>query len=135
MSKVFIDSNVLIYAMDKNDPRKQKVSKKFLKELAETTSGVISTQVMQEFYVAATRKLNADPLIVKSILHSFEHLEVVIVNPLMIKEAIDCSILNRLSFWDALIIIAAESANCEKVLTEDMQNGQIIRGVRIENIF
>ena len=51
----------------------------------------------------------------------------------MINDAIDCNILNRISFWDSLIVVAAESACCEKIWTEDLNNGQIIRGVKIEN--
>ena len=95
--------------------------------------GVISTQVMQEFYVAATSKLGADPLLTKDILRSLERFETVVVSPTLIKDAIDCSIINRLSFWDALIVVSAESAQCEILWTEDLNHGQIIRGVRIEN--
>ena len=51
----------------------------------------------------------------------------------IIKEAIDCSIINRLSFWDALIVTAAEGAKCEKIWSEDLNDGQVVRGVRIEN--
>jgi predicted nucleic acid-binding protein len=57
----------------------------------------------------------------------------VVVSPTLIKDAIDCSIINRLSFWDALIVVSAESAQCEILWTEDLNHGQIIRGVRIEN--
>jgi predicted nucleic acid-binding protein len=83
--------------------------------------------------VVATKKLGVDPLLTKDILHSFQHFEIVIVNPSIIDEAIDCSIIYRLSFWDALIVVAAEKARCEKLWTEDLNDGQIIRGVRIEN--
>jgi predicted nucleic acid-binding protein len=83
--------------------------------------------------VAATKKLGAEPLAVKDILNSFGRFETVIVAPAIIKEAIDCSIISRLSFWDALIVAAAESANCEKLWSEDLNDGQVIRGVRIEN--
>ena len=55
------------------------------------------------------------------------------LRPEIIKEAIDCSIIARISFWDALIVTAAESARCEKLWSEDLNNGQVIRGVRIEN--
>jgi predicted nucleic acid-binding protein len=88
---------------------------------------------MQEFYVAATGKLRAEPLLVKDILHSFRRLETVIITPEFINDAIDCSIINRLSFWDSLIIVAAESANCETLGSEDLDDGQVVRGVRIEN--
>jgi predicted nucleic acid-binding protein len=94
---------------------------------------VIFTQVMQEFFVAGTKKLGVEPLLLKDILRSFENFEIVIITPDRIKDAIDCSIINRLSFWDALIVVAAESASCEKIWTEDLNPGQIIRGVKIEN--
>jgi predicted nucleic acid-binding protein len=95
--------------------------------------GVLSTQVLQEFYVAATKKLGADPLAVKDILHSFRRFETVVITPEIIKEAIDCSLINRLSFWNSLIVVTAESARCERIWTEDLNDSQVIRGVRIEN--
>ena len=133
MSKVFIDTNILVYAMDALDPARQKRCRELLSRLNADIRGVISTQVMQEFYVTATRKLEADPLVVKQLLNAFERFETVVITPEMIKEAIDCSILNRLSPWDALIVVAAESACCEKIWTEDLKEGQIIRGVRVMN--
>ena len=136
MSKIFFDTNILIYAMDQADQDKKVKARYLLRSIVdEGRIGVISTQVLQEFYVASTRKLNLDPLQAKAIMQTLEELEIVTVNPYLIQEAIDCSIINRLSFWDALIIIAAESANCEKVWTEDLNDGQMIRGVMIENPF
>ena len=131
-SKVFIDTNILIYCMDKSEPERMAKCRTLLKSL-KSIQGVISTQVMQEFFVAATRKLKADPLIVKDILRSFRKFEVVIITPEMIMDAIDCCIINRISFWDSLIVVAPESANCKKLWTEDLNHGQIIRGVQIEN--
>ena len=72
-------------------------------------------------------------LTVKDILHSFERFETIIITPQIIKDAIDCSIINKLSFWDAPILVTAESAKCEKLWTEDLNDSQVIRGVRIEN--
>lgn len=69
----------------------------------------------------------------KDILHSFGQFDMVIVNFAIIYDAIDCGIINRKSFWDSLIVVAAESAHCETLWTEDLNHGQIIRGVRIEN--
>jgi predicted nucleic acid-binding protein len=136
MSKSFIDTNILIYAMDRADPTKQMHSRAILQSLlANDHSGVISTQILQEFYVTATKKLNLDPILVKSILHNLENYEVVVVNPDLIESAIDCSILNRLSFWDALVVVCAESAACDTLLSEDLNHGQIIRGVKIQNPF
>ena len=132
-SQIFIDTNILIYAMDGGNPEKQERSRVRLKSLKDDSRGVISTQVMQEFYVAATKKLGADALIAKDILHRFERLEIVLVTPEIIKDAIDCSIINRIFFWDSLIVVTAESARCAKLWTEDLNHGQVIRGVRIEN--
>jgi predicted nucleic acid-binding protein len=133
MSKIFIDTNLLVYSLDAFHLEKQNKSRLLLKAMVEDFTGVISTQVMQEFYVAATRKLGADPLIVKDILHSFERFEIVLITPGLIKDAVDCSIINRISFWDALIVASAENARCEKLWSEDLNDGQLIRGVRIEN--
>jgi len=133
MPKIFIDTNILVYAMDSFDLKKQKRCRSILKSLDSETIGVISTQVMLEFYVTATKKLGADPLIVKDLVNAFNRFDTVVITPDIIKDAIDCSILNRLSLWDALIVAAAESSHCERIWTEDLNDGQIIRGVRIEN--
>ena len=100
--------------------KNKKKCRELIKTLTGDLRGVISTQVMQEFYVASTTKLGADVLTVKDILHSFERFETIIITHQIIKEAIDCSIINKLSFWDALIVIAAESAKCEKLWSEDL---------------
>jgi len=133
MSKVFLDTNILVYSLDQADAAKMAKCRGLIRRLTAESMGVISTQVMQEFYVAATSKLGADPLLTKDILRSLERFETVVVSPTLIKDAIDCSIINRLSFWDALIVVSAESAQCEILWTEDLNHGQIIRGVRIEN--
>ena len=133
MSKVFIDTNILVYSLDRFDPIKQKKCRSLLKTLTDDFQGVISTQVMQEFYVTTVKKLGADPLLIKDILHAYERFETVIITPDSIRDAIDCSIINRLSFWDALIVVAAESARCEKLWSEDLNDGQVVRGVQIEN--
>jgi len=133
MSKIFVDTNILIYSIDQFDPIKQKKCRSLLKILTDDFQGVISTQVMQEFYVITVKKFGADPLMIKDILHAYERFETVIITPDIIKDAIDCSIINRLSFWDALIVVAAESAQCEKLWSEDLNDGQVIRGVQVEN--
>jgi predicted nucleic acid-binding protein len=133
MSKVFLDTNIFVYSLDQSDSTKRKKCRNLIKSLTDENSGVISTQVLQELYVAATSKLGADPLLVKDIIRSLERLETVVVSPMLIKEAIDCSLINRLSFWDALIVVTAESAHCEILWTEDLNHGQVIRGVLIEN--
>ena len=90
---------------------------------------------MQEFYVAATRKLGVDPLVAKGVLKTFAVFEIVQVSAPLIQEAIDCSILNRLSFWDSLILAAAASAGCSVVMSEDLNAKHSILGVKILNPF
>lgn len=133
MYKVFVDTNILAYSIDNNDEIKRDLCRNCLRTLRKEGFGVISTQVLQEFYVVATKKLKVDPLLAKTILHSFENFEVVVINPVLIKDAIDCSIVSNLSFWDALIVVTAESARCEQLWTEDLNHNQIIRNVRIVN--
>ena len=133
MAKVFLDTNILVYSLDQSDAGKRKQCRELIKSLTAENGGVISTQVMQEFYVDATTKLGADPLLIKDILRSLERFETVVVSPTLIKDAIDCAIINRLSFWNALIVVSAESAHCETLWTEDLNHGQVIRGVCVEN--
>lgn len=133
MAKIFLDTNLLCHSMDLGDKRKMKASRLLLTRVRDQEKGVISTQVLQECYVTATRKLGMDPFHAKAVIASFEHFETVTITGALIREAIDCQILNKISFWDALIVVAAESARCDRLWTEDLNPGQIIRGVRIEN--
>lgn len=88
---------------------------------------------MQEFFVATTRKLGVTPLAAKAVLKTFTVFEIVQVTPELVQDAIDCSILIALSFWDSLILAAAASAGCGTLFTEDLNHGQIILGVRVQN--
>ena len=133
--RVFLDANILVYAQDAGSPKKQRISREVLARLSSSAEGVISTQVLQEFYVAATRKLGVPPLAAKGILKTFAVFETVQVSPALIQEAVDCSILNQLSFWDALILAAAAAAGCGVVLSEDLNPGQVILGVKVQNPF
>jgi predicted nucleic acid-binding protein len=133
--RVFLDANIFVYAQDTGAPDKQRKSREIITRLAESGDGVVSTQVMQEFLVAATRKLGVDPLAAKGVLKTFTVFEIVQVSAALIHEAIDCSILNQLSFWDSLILAAAASAGCKTVLSENLNTGQNILGVKVQNPF
>lgn len=133
--KYFIDTNILIYTIDNHYPKKKKICRELIAKLFEDNSGIISTQVLQEFYYIAVNKLKSDPKVIKALLKSFEDLEIVEINTTIIYNAIDCSIANKISFWDALIISAAESANCNKLFSEDLNSRQIINDVEIVNPF
>ena len=131
--RVFIDSNVLAYAQDAGSPAKQRASREVISALAGSGDGVISTQVLQEFYVTATRKLGVPPLVAKGVLKTLAVFEIVQVSPMLIQEAVDCSILNQLSFWDSLILAAAAAAGCSTVYSDDLNPGQSILGVTVKN--
>ncbi len=113
--------------------KKRELSRDLFRDKATAGDAVISTQVLQEFYVAATVKLRVDPLLVKSIIHMFENIEVVVVGKDLISEAVDTSRQYKLSFRDSLIVVSAESAKCDLLYTEDLNAGQIIRSVKIVN--
>ena len=134
-AKAFLDANVLVYAQDKDSPAKRRRSREVIAGLAESGAGVISTQVMQEFYVATTRKLRVEPLAAKAVVQTFRAFEIVQTSPELIEDAIDLSVLNRISFWDALIVAAAAASGCRVLYSEDLNGGQVIKGVRIENPF
>ncbi len=133
MPKGFIDTNVLIYQLDSRDKNKQKKCRDLVKALVINHEAVISTQVLQEFYVACTTKLKIKPILVKGIMHGFGNMEVVSVGPELINDAIDTSIQYKLSFWDSLVIVSAESAKCQFLYTEDLNEGQKVRNVKIQN--
>ena len=133
MPKVFLDTNVLVYQLDKRYLTKQRISRELVRVAATRGEAVISTQVLQEFYVVATTKLKVDAGLAKAIMNRLCNMEVVTVSIELISQAADIHFQNDISFWDALIVAAAASANCEKVLTEDMNDGQTISGVKISN--
>ena len=133
--KVFLDTNILVYSQDGHSRSKQRRARTLLRDVQDGGNGVISTQVLQEFFVTATRKLEIDPIVAKGMLHSLNALELVTVDADLIGEAADCSILNLLSFRDALIVVSAERAHCAELWTEDLNDGQQIRGVHVRNPF
>lgn len=135
MARVFLDTNVLVYSIDANSPAKREQARNLLREVQQEGNGVISTQVLQEFYVVATRKLGVEPLDAKRILELLANFEVVTITVPLIEQAIDCSVANQVSFWDALIIAGAEDGGCAEIWTEDLQDGQRIRGVKVVNPF
>jgi len=135
ISKSFIDTNILIYSNDKAYPEKQNKSKEIIRELFKNGNGVISTQILHEYFVISTQKLKLSVRDVRNQIDNLLDFEVIDIDVPLIKEAIDCSILDQISYWDALVVVAAQRGGCGTVLTEDLNHGQIIKGVKIENIF
>ena len=133
MPKSFLDTNILIYQMDNRDVVKQRRCRELVRALVVRHEAVISTQILQEFYVACTAKLKVKPILVKGMIHGFQNMEVVTVGSDLINEAIDTSIQYHISFWDSLVVVSAESAKCQYLVTEDLNEGQVIRNVKIQN--
>jgi predicted nucleic acid-binding protein len=133
----FVDTNILIYAHDASEQVKQPIARAVLDELWAERAGVVSTQILQEFYHTATRRL--DPTMsraeAREIVDAYSAWPVVILDPTLILAATVVEEGHQLSFWDALVVEAARVAGAERVLSEDMNHGQIIAGVRIENPF
>jgi predicted nucleic acid-binding protein len=98
-------------------------------------SMVLSTQVLQEAYSVCTRKLRIEQREAKDIILALMEAEVVSNTPELLENAIDLSIVTGFSIWDSLIVQAAIQSRCTRILTEDLQHGQTIKGVRIENPF
>jgi predicted nucleic acid-binding protein len=135
VSKIFIDTNIWVYSLDSKDQEKRNHARQILRKIVDAHQPVLSTQVIQEFYVVATAKLGADLLGVKNIIHNFHNMEIVNIDLELVEEASDISILSKLSFWDSLIIAAAEKAKCEHIFSEDLNSGQTYRGVKVLNPF
>ena len=135
MPKVFLDTNVLAYACDADQPAKRDRARSLLKEVSREVPPCISTQVLQEFFVTVTRKMGVAPLQAKRILHSFRHMETVLIDQDDISRAIDGSVVWQVSFWDALILTSALKARCTIVYSEDLNDGQTYDSVRVLNPF
>ena len=132
--KVFFDTNILIYSIDENDAYKQNVAKELLEKAAATNTGIISTQSLQEFYNVAVKKLKLSKQTAKEYVDFFSRqFPVQQISVSLILDAIDISIKKELSFWDSLIISAANDTGCIIVYSEDMNDGQIVEGTKILN--
>lgn len=134
-ARVFLDTNILVYSDDLDAGAKRNRARAIIEEAISKRTAVISTQVLQEFFVISTRKLGVDAAIARRKVVLLTSLDVVEVNVAMVLGAIDLHRLHQISLWDAMIIRAAAIAGCKRVLTEDLNHGQIIDGVRIEDPF
>jgi predicted nucleic acid-binding protein len=135
--KIFVDTNVLVYGHDADSGPKHQIARRVLMDLWQEKQGVLSVQILQEFYVTMTRKV-AHPLprkTVRDILRDYLRWPVERIEPETILNASRIEDSYQLSFWDALIIAAASKAAASKILTEDLKSGQIIEGILLENPF
>ncbi len=133
--RAFIDTNILFYTDDPRNPAKQAAAVELIKVHQRGRTGVVSLQVLQEYFSSITDKLKLAAELAKRRVEFFALLHVVEPRVDDLLAAIDIHRLHRLSFWDALIIRSAKMAGCSVLLTEDLQHGQVIDGVRVVNPF
>ena len=137
MERVFFDTNVLVYLFDRAAPEKRARAQRLLEKHSSDGSLTLSTQVLQEFFVSTTRKLSA-PLSVPEALGVLRQLVVfplVQVDAGLILRAGERTAREMASFWDALIVEAALTAGATRLLSEDLQHGQKISSLTVENPF
>lgn len=133
----FVDNNILVYQFDESDPEKQRRASDVMRLLWETRSGQLSHQVLQEFYVTVTQKLN--PALSRDQareeirdLHAWQPIR---PSQALLEDAWQIEDRFGLSWWDSLIIASARAADCVILLTEDLQDGLDIDGLRVVNPF
>lgn len=135
MRTAFFDTNVLVYADDAASPAKQTRAVSLFAEHWKQDAAVISLQVMQEYFSAATRKLGVSAETAQRKVELLARGRVVQFTGRDVISAIELHRLNRISFWDAMIVHAARLANASVLYSEDMQHRAILGGVRVENPF
>ena len=131
----FLDTNILVYADDKAAPPKQRRALALVAQHRRAATGVVSLQVLQEYFVTVTKKLHVDPQIARRKVELIAEFDVVSPGLADILGAIDLHRLHGFSFWDALVLRAAKQGGCAILLTEDTQEAQEIDGVKIVNPF
>ena len=136
-ARTFVDTNALTYVFDDAEPKKRDAARARLAAERQEREIVISTQILQELYASLTR--GPDPIapsdVAERAVRDAADLTVVQIDTPLVLAAIAASRRHQLSFWDALVVRAAVHAGCEMLLTEDLNDGQVIEGVRIENPF
>lgn len=131
----FIDTNILIYAEARDEPVKQQVALALLKRLYESTSGVLSTQVLARYCNVALKKLKLPAAHIRAQLGLYEQFEVVQVTPTLIRAGLDLQQIRSVAFYDALVLASAQVAGCNELFSEYMNTGEVIGGLRICNPF
>jgi len=135
--KFFFDTNILVYANDSSEKTKQEIARSLLKDSLIKQNGVISVQVLSEFWVTVTHKIK-NPLsveIAEKEIELFQLMEIVSLDYSLFKEALRFQQIIQISYWDSLIIAASHSAGCKTIYTEDLNHGQITAEMELCNPF
>lgn len=133
----FVDTNVLVYAEDKDDERRHPIARDLVVDLWRSREGVISVQVLQEFFVTVTRKIARPLSLAKAdeIVEEYLRWRVVENTGALLTAAIGLAQRSSVSFWDAMIIQAAIDAGCDRLYSEDLNDGQRFGSVTVHNPF
>ena len=133
----FFDTNILIYAADRSEPEKQTQARRLLNSAVENETGALSVQVLGEFFSVVTRRIPY-PLSVEEaeeIIHRVAVLPVVELDWALVRRAIDTHKEYGISYWDSLIVAAAERAGCTRIVSEDLNSGQFYCGIAVVDPF
>ncbi len=136
VSKIFPDTNIIVYAYDRTAGRKHEVAGEILVDAWNSGNGVISTQVLQELFLTLTRKI-PNPLTIpeaRKIIADLLKWDVVILNGDTILEAIEIHAKHKFSFWDSMVLSAALQGGADLLYTEDL-HGITIDGLTVKNPF
>jgi len=131
----FLDSNILVYTDDTASPTKRRAALDLSKAAVVEGWGVLSTQVLQEYFAVATRKLGVPADIARAKVEIFGRLDVATTDMPAILGGIDIHRLHGVNFWDGLIIHTARAAGCRILYTEDLQHGRLFDGLEVVNPF
>lgn len=135
ISRCFFDTNVIVYAHDDSEPKKRDRARELLGSAVQDGSGVISAQVLSETYVTLTKKLGIAAKDVEDEILQLSEFRVVEISAALVLRALQIKEEFELSYWDSLIIAAAEHAGCETVWSEDLNDGQAYDKVTVHNPF
>ncbi len=137
INRDFFDTNILVYMYDCQDPIKQDKALKTVTEAIENRTGVVSAQVLGEFFNTVTRRI-PNPISIEAsedAINLFAHMTVVALDLALVQQAVHACRRYQISYWDALIVAAAERAGCSRIISEDLNAGQSYYGIVVVNSF
>ena len=136
-TKVFLDTNILVFAYDTTVPHKQRIAQKILVSGLQEETAVLSAQVLGEFFVVVTRKIKTPMTADEAgeIINVLSVLPVIEIDLALVERAVDLHRDHRISYWGALIVAAAQRGGCNHIYTEDLNDGQGFDGVVVKNPF
>lgn len=136
-AKVFLDTNIIVYAYDAGHREKQNIAQAILFESIENETGIISVQVLGEFFTVVTRKIKQPMPVVEAanIIELLCIMNIVDIDESLVRRALDTVATYQISYWDSLIIAAAERSGCQHIYSEDLNHNQLYYDVQVVNPF